>query len=134
MTDTINPTTLARRRYRVEAIICMLALAATATTLSLMGHNLSKRWMITIVVLMIVATIFAFTSFVRWTLRTDELNRKTTIESAAIAGGATALIAIIYTFLESMSIGFPRSHTIWTYHTFIFGFAIANVFLRRRYK
>ncbi len=134
MTNTINPTTQARRRWRIEAIISMLAIVALATTLSLTGHNLSKRWITTIVVLMPIPVVFVFIAFVRWTLRTDELNRKVTVESLAIAGGATALIAFIYATLGFISIGLPRPHAIWTYNTFVFGFIIVRVLFRRRYK
>jgi len=41
MTNTTHPTTQARRRYRVEAIISILALVAMATTVSLTEHGFS---------------------------------------------------------------------------------------------
>jgi hypothetical protein len=133
MPNRINPTTKARRRYLVEAVICVLALAAITMILSLIGHNLSKRWIVTIVVSGLIPVVFFFAAFVRYTLRTDELNRKMLLDSYAIAGGVTALIAIMYGSLESMSM-LPRPHAIWTFGTFVFCFAIARHFLRRRYK
>lgn len=134
MANTTNPTTQARRQYLVEAIVCVLALVAVATTQSLTWHGASERWRITINLAGILSVIFFFAAFARWTLRTDELTRKITVESLAIAGGMTALIALIYGFLEPLSIGLPRPHAIWTFQMFVFGQAIVTLFLRRRYK
>jgi len=82
---------------------------------------------------MVIAVVFLFAAFIRYTLRTDELDRKMTVESLAIAGGATALIAIMYGSLEAISM-LPRPHAIWTFQTFIVGFPIVRVLLRHRYK
>ncbi|HXB01736.1 MAG TPA: hypothetical protein VNV15_02830 [Opitutaceae bacterium] len=76
--------------------------------------------------------VFFFVAAVRYTLRTDELNRKIIVESSAIAGGATALIALMYSFLERA--GYPKPHAQWAYFTFMISFAIAALFFRRRYK
>jgi hypothetical protein len=133
MSNSINPTTQAQRRLRVEAIISLIALMAVATTQSLAEHGASERWRITINLAGMLFLVFFFAAFVRWTLRTDELTRKMTVESLAIAGGITALVAIMYGALLE-PIGFPRPHAMWTSNMFIFSQAIVSVFVRRHYK
>jgi hypothetical protein len=112
----------------------MLIIVAISECDSLTGHVLSERWQIAFNLALMVPLLFMFFTSVRYILRTDELNRKIRIESLAIAGGMTALIAAIYMLLECMSIGFPRPHAAWTLFTFLFIDLIVTLLLRRRYK
>ena len=132
MTNTINPITKARRRFLVEAILSLIALVTLATCQSLTWNGASERWKLTIVVLGMIPIVFVFAAMARHTLRTDELNRKKTVESLAMAGGMTVLIALMYGLLET--IGFPRPQANWTAYTFICSNAIATFFVHRRYK
>jgi hypothetical protein len=127
---TTNPTTRAGRRYLVEIAIFMTAYAAIC--LFWLFHGASGHSRIAIALLAMIPAVFAFAAIVRYLLRTDEFFRKLLVESSAIAGGATALLALMYSLLEGA--GFPKQHAIWTYSTFMIIWLVASLFIRRRYK
>jgi hypothetical protein len=129
MKNTINPIIKAGRRYFIEMGISTAALIAVDIFWIIHGAN--GHWRIVIPLLMMIPTACMFASIVRFVLHSDELYRKVLIESLAIAGGATALIAMAYSFLEG--VGFPKQHAIWTFLTFMIGFTIAQYFVARRY-
>jgi len=129
MKNTINPIIKAGRRYFIEMGLSTIAL--TAVDLFWIVHGASGRWQIAIPLLMMIPTVCMFASIVRFVLHSDELFRKVLIESFAISGGVTALIALMYSFLEGA--GLPKQHAIWMYSTFMIGSVIASFFLMRRY-
>jgi len=130
MKNTTNPTTRATRRYLVEFGILMTAYVATC--LFWMFHGVRGPWPIAIALAAMIPLVFVFAAIVRFLLRTDEFIRKTTVESLAISGGATALIAVTYGLLEAA--GFPKQSAWWTYSVFMIGWLVAQPFVRRRYK
>jgi hypothetical protein len=130
MKTTINPTTRALRRYFVEFGIFMSAYVAVCLFWMFHGANGHER--IAIALLAMIPIIFVFAAIVRYLLRTDEFDRKVTVESLALAGGATALIAATYGLLEAS--GFPKQSAWWTYSVFMIGWGVAKFFVLRRYK
>jgi hypothetical protein len=130
MKTTTNPTTQAGRRYLAEFGISMTAYAAVC--LFWMFHGASGHWRIAIALLAMVPAVFVFAAIVRWILHTDEMFRRITVESLALSGGATALIALTYGLLEGA--GFPKQSAMWIYTIFMIGWIVASFFVRRRYK
>jgi multisubunit Na+/H+ antiporter MnhB subunit len=125
-----NPTTRAGRRYLFEFGIFMTVYVAVC--LFWMFHGASGHTRIAIALAAMIPIVFVFAAIIRYLLRTDEFIRKTTTEAAAIAGGATALITLMYSLLEGA--GFPKQHAIWTYSTFMIIWLVALPFVLRRYK
>jgi hypothetical protein len=130
MTNTTNPITQARRRYLFEFGIFMTAYVAVC--LFWMFHGINGHERIAIALLAMIPIVFVFAAMVRYVLRTDEFDRKVTVESLALAGGATALIAATYGLLEAA--GFPKQSAWWTYSVFMIGWIVAKVIVLRRYK
>ncbi len=114
MKKPINPIIKAGRRYFIEIGISTAALIAV--DLFWIIHGASGHWRIAIPLLMMIPAVCMFASIVRFVLHSDELYRKMIVESFAIAGSATALVAVIYAFLEG--VGFPKQHAIWTFLTY----------------
>ncbi len=132
MKNSINPTVQAYRRYLIEFGIAMAAYVVVISICCWFAHDLNGGWRIAIVLLPIIPVGFIFASIVRFLFRTDEFIRKATVESLALAGGATALIAATYGLLEAA--GFPKQSAWWTYAAFMIGWIIASPFVWRRYK
>jgi hypothetical protein len=130
MTNTTNPITQARRRYLFEFGIFMTAYVAVC--LFWMFHGINGHERIAIALLAMIPIVFVFAAMVRYVLRTDEFDRKVTVESLALAGGATALIAATYGLLEAA--GFSKQSAWWTYSVFMIGWIVAKVIVLRRYK
>jgi multisubunit Na+/H+ antiporter MnhB subunit len=130
MTNTTNPTTQARRRYLFEFGIFMAAYVSVC--LVWMFHGASGHGRIAIALLAMIPIFFVFAAMVRYVLRTDEFDRKVSVESLALAGGTTALIAAIYGLLEGA--GFPKQSAWCTYAVFMIGWIIAKFLVLRRYK
>src|ERR1035441_10041673 len=88
---------------------------------------------ITVVALFpMIPAVFVFASIVRYLLATDELLRRIAVVSLALAGGATALIAVTYGLLEGD--GLPRPSAWWTYGVFMVSWIISSYFVRRRHQ
>jgi hypothetical protein len=128
--SSTNPTARAGRRYLTDIAIFMTA--ATAISIFCIFHGDRGHWHTVVALSSAISLVFFFVAVVRYTLRTDELNQKIIVESSAIAGGTTALIALMYSFLEGS--GYPKPHALWAYFTFMISWVIATLFFRRRYK
>jgi hypothetical protein len=131
-----NPVYRGCRRYHIEFGVSMAAYVA-AIVLSrwlLNGpmQHADKSWQILVALLPIIPVIFVFAAIVRWVLGTDELLRRICVDSLALAGGATALIAVTYGLVEGDY--FPHLSAWWTYATFMFAWLIASFFVRRQYR
>jgi hypothetical protein len=92
----------------------------------------SERWQIVVALLPFIPVVFLFAAVVRLLRGTDELYRRIIVESLAIAGGATALLAVTYGLIESDH--FPHLSAWWTYSTFMVAWLIAQFFVRRQYR
>jgi hypothetical protein len=89
-------------------------------------------WRTVVTLLPVIPAVLVFAAIVRYLLATDELIRRTAVDSLALAGGATALIAVTYGLLEGN--GLPRPSAWWTYSIFMASWIIASFFVRRRYR
>jgi hypothetical protein len=97
-----------------------------------MWHNANGRWQTVVALFPMIPAVFVFASIVRYLLATDELLRRIAVVSLALAGGATALIAVTYGLLEGD--GLPRPSAWWTYGVFMVSWIISSYFVRRRHQ
>jgi hypothetical protein len=134
--NAINPVRRAVRRYFVEFGISMAAYMATIffSRWLLRGpmRHADELSQIAVALLPVIPFALVFAAIVRIVLRTDELNRRIYIESLALAGGATALLAVTYGLIEGDR--FPHPSAWWTYVTFMIVWLVASFFVRRRYQ
>jgi len=97
-----------------------------------MWHTANAPWNTVVALLPMIPAVFVFVSIVRYLLATDELVRRIAVDSLALAGGATALIAVTYGLLEGA--GLPRPSAWWTYAAFMASWIVSGYFVRRRYQ
>jgi len=132
----VNPATRACRRYNVEFGVAMATylLAVYVSRKLLYGpmQHTNEGWQLTIALLPLIPVILMFAAIIRLVRGTDELLRRIIVDSLAIAGGMTALLAVTYGLIE----GDRRPHLSawWTYSTFMIAWLIATFFVRRRYR
>ena len=133
---TWNPVTRATRRYFLEFWISMTAYVAVMWLSRWLLHGrmrgASEAQQIAIALLPVIPTILLFAAIVRLVRRTDEFLRQVCVDSLAIAGGATALLAVTYGLIEGER--FPHLSAWWTYVTFMVAWLVASWFVRRRYQ
>jgi hypothetical protein len=135
-TNIVNPVKRATRRYFIEFGVSMAAYVVVifVSRWLLRGplQHASDGWQIAIALLPIVPTLFVFAAIVRVLRGIDELSRQVCVDSLAIAGGATALMAVTYGLIEGGR--FPYLSAWWTYTTFMTAWLVATFFVRRRYR
>jgi len=135
-TTTTNPVRQATRRYFIEFAISMTAYVATiCISRSLLYgpmRTASPGWQYVIALLPLVPILLVFGAIVRYMLGVDELLRRIQVNSLALAGGATALIAAAYGLIEGDYA--PKLSAWWTFVTFMMAWLIATFFVRRRYQ
>jgi hypothetical protein len=127
-----NPTINATRRYYWQFGLSMVAYVIVIFLSRWMWHTANGPWQAVIALLPMIPAVFIFISIVRYLLATDELIRRIAVDSLALAGGATALIAVTYGLLEGE--GLPRSSAWWTYVVFMASWFVSGYFVRRRYQ
>src|SRR5580692_9831432 len=117
----INPVKRVARRYYIEFGVSMAAYVAVIFVRHWLLHgpmrHANHRWQIAIALLPVIPIIFVFAAIVRLVRGTDELYRRVCVDSLALAGGATALIAVTYGLIEGDY--FPHLSAWWTYATFM---------------
>ena len=132
----INPMKRVARRYFIEFGVAMAAyvVAIFVSRWLLRGpmQQAGDGWQIAIALTPLVPVLFVFAAVVRVLRRTDELSRQICVDSLAIAGGATALLAVTYGLIEGGR--FPHLSAWWTYVTFMAAWLIATFVVRRRYQ
>jgi hypothetical protein len=135
-TRSINRVTRIYRRYVVEMGIAMAAycgvMVASRHLLRSSMRDASGGVQIVLAALPVIPVLFLLIAIVRVVRGTDELQRQIYVESLAIAGGMTAMLAVTYGLIESER--FPHLSAWWTYSTFMITWLIASFFVRRRYK
>ena len=125
-----NPTTQATRRYAVEFTVSMVAYVLILLgSVYLLNHGAHGALMIIVALLPVLPLAAVFAAVVRWILTTDEYQRQTIVTALAIAGGATAMLAVTYGFLEN--IGFPKMSVWITFVIFSSIWGIATSIVRR---
>jgi len=127
-----NPTALANRRYVLQLVVCMLAyVAVLVPAMWLLNHGIEGALKVAVAIAPVVPVAFVFLAVLRYFAATDEFQRRLMVESLAIAGGITALLAVTYGFLENA--GLPYLSTWWTYTAFMAAWLIARLFVSRTY-
>ena len=132
MNPPSNPTTRATRSYLWQFGLSMVAYMIVVFLSRLLWHTADGPWPTIIALAPVIPAIFVFVSIVRYFLDTDELRRRIAVDSLALAGGATALIAVTYGLLEGG--GLPRPSAWWTFAVFMGSWIVSGCFVRRRYQ
>jgi hypothetical protein len=139
---SINPVRRAYRRYFWEfgsAMILYVAMMWVRNWL-LFGarpgasgpmEHAPQGWQIVVAAMPVIPVALVLVAIVRLVRNIDEMQRRVYVESAAIAGAATALLAATYGLIEGDF--FPKLSAWWTYSVFMFGWLIASGFLCRSY-
>jgi len=127
-----NPTAVANRRYVVEIVVCMLAyIAVLVPAMWLLNRGIEGPLKLVVAIAPVVPVAFVFLAVLRYFAATDEFQRRLMVESLAIAGGITALLAVTYGFLQNA--GLPYLSAWWTYTAFMAAWLIARLFVSRNY-
>ncbi len=133
MASEKNPTVRAARRYVVELSIGMAAyvvvLIATRTVLA----ELAQPWLTVAALAPALPLLYVFAAMLRMLRGTDEFARMLLVESAAVAGGITALLAATYGFAEGPHL-LPHPSAWVTWSTFMAVWIIAAFIIRARYR
>ncbi len=129
-----NPATKAIRTYYWHLGFSMIAYVMTiiASRDFLHTHPGDGPAYFAIALLPVLPVIFVFVAIVRFVVATDELQRRIIVNSLALAGGATALLAVTYGLIEGDDI--PHPSAWWTYVVFMSSWVIASIFVRRHYR
>ena len=133
---SINPASRAFHRYYLEFVVSMTAYVAVLLVSrwlldGTMVHA-SRSSQMVIALSPMIPVAFVFAAIVRCVLRMDELMRRICMDSLALAGGATALLAVTYGLIEGPAL--PKLSAWWTYSTFMTAWLVATIFVRRRYR
>jgi hypothetical protein len=140
-TKQINPVKRALRRYYVELAAAMTSYVAVVLVRGwVLTHwesrgsldSINLAWVLTVALLPMVPLCFVFWAVVRFFRGMDELGRRVLVDSIAIAGGVTAMLAASYGFIEGQT--FPHVSAWWGYAVFMTMWLIASFFVARRYK
>jgi hypothetical protein len=129
-----NPSTKALRSYYwwLSLSLIAYAIAIIFSRNFLHIHPGNGPVFFAIALLPLLPSIFGFVAIVRLVLATDELQRRIIVNSLALAGGATALLAVTYGLIEGDDI--PNPSAWCTYVVFMVSWLIAGIFVRRHYK
>jgi len=128
----VNPAYQAGRRYTVEFGLSIVAYVIVIFLSRLLWHTASGGWQIAIALVPLIPVAFVVVAVARFLGGTDELVRRKIVESLALAGVATALLALTYGLMEGD--GIPKLSAWWTYATFMVSWIVATVFVRRRFQ
>ncbi|HMD55069.1 MAG TPA: hypothetical protein VKJ65_11020, partial [Phycisphaerae bacterium] len=122
MTDNkiVNPVKRAYRRYSIQFGIAMVLYVAAIWISNGLLYGLhphehgpmqhaGEGWKITIALLPLIPMFMVFAAVFRLVLRIDELQRRIYVDSLAIAGGVTALLAVTYGLIEGDFIPRPSA-------------------------
>jgi O-antigen/teichoic acid export membrane protein len=129
-----NPSVKALHAYFWWLGLSMIAYVITIifSRNYLYAHHLANPWRIVVALLPLIPVIGIFAAMVRYTLATDELQRQIIVNSSALAGGVTALLAVTYGLIEGD--GIPHLSAWWAYIVFMISYMIAASFVRRHYR
>ena len=134
--QTPNPVTTATRRFNIDFALSMLGyvvtMAVSRNALEGPLRDASDTLQVVVAMSPLIPVAFLFAATIRMILRTDELLRRIIVDSLAIAGGATALLAITYGLIESDR--FPYRSAWWTWFTFGTTWIVATYCVRRPYR
>ncbi len=128
-----NPTVRASRRYTIELSIGMSAYVVILIATRFWLASLAQPWLTIAALAPALPLLYAFFAVIRLLHDTDEFARKLIVESAAVAGGITAVLAATYGFAEGPHLlPHPSAWATWT--TFMALWLIASFVIRVRYR
>ncbi len=125
-----NPAVRAGRRYALEFGVSMAAYVVAIFLSRLLWHSASGPWRTVVALAPVIPVVLLVAAMARYLGGTDELQRRKLVDSLALAGGATALIALAYGLVEGE--GLPRPSAWWTFATLMVCWAVSAVFVQRR--
>jgi hypothetical protein len=128
----VNPAYQAGRRYLVEFSLSIVAYVIVILLSRLLWHTASGGWQTAIALMPVIPMAFVVVAVARFLCGTDELERRKVVESLAVAGVTTALIALTYGLVEGE--GLPRPSAWWTFVTFMVAWIASAFFVRRRFQ
>ena len=132
----VNPVQRAYRRYSIEFALSMVLYVAAIWVRNWLLHGPVRQatpaLQCAVAIMPIVPVALVFAAIVRLLLHTDEMQRRVYVNALALAGGATALLAVTYGLIEGDFA--PRLSAWWTYGTFMVSWLVATFFVRRRYR
>ncbi len=135
-TNTINPVKRVVRRYYIELGVALAAYVGVILVRHWLLHgpmrHASESSQIAVALLPMIPVFFLFAAIVRAVVQTDEFCRRVYVDSLALAGGATALLAVTYGLIEGDHL--PYLSAWWTYTAFMLAWIVAGFFVRRRYQ
>ncbi len=127
-----NPAKRAARLYVLEFSLSIAAYVAVVFLSRSLWQTASGGWRVAIVLLPLIPIAFVVAAIARFLAGTDELERRKSVESLALAGVTTAVLALTYGLMEGD--GLPRLSAWWTYATFMISWIVATYFVRRRFQ
>jgi len=134
MKPSINPTTVAARRYRTQLFVTMAAyvvvLFATIAALERLNPQGALRFLLALAPVVPIA--FVIPAMARYFRDSDELERRIVTEAFAIGAGTTAILSVTYGFLENT--GLPHLSAWWTWTVVMGSSFVARLVLDRIYR
>lgn len=131
---SMNPTTLACRRYMRQMAVTMVAylviLFASVWTIKHVVPGGPFHYLIALLPLVPVA--FLVPIFIGYYRNVDEFERRMQMESLAIAAGVTAMLSVTYGFLELA--GLPHLSAWWTWTVLMLTWGITRPIVGRYYQ
>lgn len=125
---------LDHRRHPFEVLLGGLAYAAVLIgSIALLKRGVSGPLRVVLALSPMVPAAFVIWSVFRQVTRMDELQRRIHTEAFAVAAAGTAFLGLTYTFLEG-SVGFPAVGSWWAWVSVALIYALARVWLSRRYQ
>lgn len=136
---TNNPVKRAFRRYNVELGVSMVAYFAAMFFRGNLLHgphfgpiqDPGRSLQAAILLMPVVPLVAVFAAVFRLIRRIDERLYRQFVDSLAIAGGITSLLAAGYGLIEGEVVPFPSAW--WTYMAFGGSWAVASLIVRWRY-
>jgi FtsH-binding integral membrane protein len=131
---SINPTTVAARRYRTQLVVLMIAYAVVlfATIEGLERLNPQGALRFVMALAPVVPVAFIIPAMARYFRDSDEFERRIVTEAFAIGAGTTAILSVTYGFLENA--GLPHLSAWWTWSVVMGASFVARIVLNRRYQ
>jgi hypothetical protein len=137
-TDGLGPKAKqASRLYMRNMAICAIVYVAivfgAVTLIRHMPFHLPQWLVIVIALTPLIPALMMLRTYLTFLESLDELGRRIQTEAWLIAAGIVGLASFTYSFLEEWA-QLPRIDLIWVFPALMFAWALAQYFVRRRYK
>lgn len=133
MTSPQNPTKIAYRRFVLEMGAAMAVYFVVLFVSRAYFSNAPQPWLTVAALSPAIPLLAALFSVAKMLRATDEFKRKMIVDSAAFAGGITALLAATYGFAEGPGmLPYPSAWVTW--FVFMALFICSAFFIKARYR